>query len=469
MLRIQDGIFRPDGGAGQYFRETAVTRRYLWSASAMLSLIFIAPCSAAGQEITGADSGVVAEVKALVRRTNPELRAREAAIAAAEARVRAAGSYGPVVLSAELEEVPDGIDVGQAGSLRLDLSRELFSGGLNAARRGLATGTVDRARRELALTQRSLLARADAALAHYLGGIVVTQRLAAQDSLLAGAQDAVTSRFAVGAARYVDVIRLRTERLRIQVEAAQARTDALHGRRRLLGLVEPQDTIVSMVADRLERVATRAPLALGSLSFPSPPSLDSLVSASASIQLAEVSVRQAEAGLRLARASQRMRTEGSVGVQRFGAETGGHDIGPTLGVSVTLPFTASKAGRATRQAAEQDLVVSRAELRATLAGSTAVLGAARDRYVAALANLRLFEAAQLQTAREERENALAGYRTGSLSLLELLDFERALTQAEISRTRSIVEASEALSDLLAGAFEVPERTEAQTDLPGEDL
>lgn len=447
-----------------------MTRSILRHAAApALALLALWPSTGAGQTIAGADSVLAGELEALIQQTNPELRAREAALAAAEARVRAAGSYGPVVLSAEFEEVPDGIDLGHAGSLRLDLSREVFSGGLPAARRSLASRAVDRAHRELALARRSLLARADGALGRYLGSIAISRRLAGQDSLLAGAQDAVTSRFAVGAARYVDVIRLRTERLRTQVEVAQARTDALQARRSLFGLAGPEDSIVAVLEAKLDQLALRAPLLLERFSFPSPPTLDSLVAASASVQLAEVAVHQADAGARLAKAAQRTRVSASLGIQRFADEAGGHVVGPTIGAAMTLPFTARGAGRAAIEAAEHERVASKAELRGSLARATAVLGAARDRYEAAMANARLFESALLQGAREERENALASYRVGSLSLLELLDFERALTQAEISRTRSLIAAAEALAELLAGASEVPERTGPATDLSGGDL
>ena len=41
-------------------------------------------------------------------------------------------------------------------------------------------------------------------------------------------------------------------------------------------------------------------------------------------------------------------------------------------------------------------------------------------------------------------------RNGELSLLELLDFERALTRAETDRLRSRIAAVDALTDLLAG-------------------
>ena len=48
-----------------------------------------------------------------------------------------------------------------------------------------------------------------------------------------------------------------------------------------------------------------------------------------------------------------------------------------------------------------------------------------------------------------REAALASFRTGELSLIELLDFERALARAETERLRSLLDAADALADLFA--------------------
>lgn len=443
-------------------------QRWRYPALALSSVIAVAPSVAAGQTIGGVDSATVTEVRDLIRQANPELDARRAALAAAEARVPAAGALGPAVLSAELEEVPDGFDVTEAGSFRLDLNREVSGGGRRAASRAVAGQAVARARLELALVERGLLARTEGLLAHYLGSLAVAARLSAQDSLLAGAEDAVTTRFAVGESRYVDVLRLRAERLRTRAEMAQARSEALRGRRGLVGLVGPADSVVQQLTARLDRLAARAPAVMDAMAFPPAPSIDSLVAISAPVQLAEVTVQEAVAGLRLTAAEQRARVNASIGVQRFGGEDGRHRIGPTLGASVTLPFTARGAGRATRLAAERNVSAAQAEQRAALSRARASLGAARDRYEVAVVNAALFEVGLMRGAREERENALAGYRTGTLSLLELLDFERALAQAEVSQHRSRVAAAEALADLLAGATDIPDHTVTETTLPGGD-
>ena len=85
---------------------------------------------------------------------------------------------------------------------------------------------------------------------------------------------------------------------------------------------------------------------------------------------------------------------------------------------------------------------------------------ARERYEAARERLAGYDATLLRAAGEERESALAAYRTGDLSLLELVDFERALSRAEIDRLRAGLDALTALTDLLSGA----PSTEGTTDL-----
>lgn len=88
--------------------------------------------------------------------------------------------------------------------------------------------------------------------------------------------------------------------------------------------------------------------------------------------------------------------------------------------------------------------------------------AARTRYEAARERLAAFDAALLRGVRQERETALAAYRSGELSLIELLDFERALARAEVEQRRAHIEAVVALADLISGA------AGAADDEPGGD-
>ena len=93
-------------------------------------------------------------------------------------------------------------------------------------------------------------------------------------------------------------------------------------------------------------------------------------------------------------------------------------------------------------------MLAEAERGATENRVSSALAVAADRYETARAQIAAYDAALLRGAREERESALAAYRANTMSLIELLDFERALAQAEVSRMRSQAEAADALLDLL---------------------
>jgi len=391
-----------------------------------------------------------------VRRTNPRLVALRAALDAAEARARATGFAPPATLSAEIEEVPRVIDVLGAESMRLELGREFLTGGRRDARRAVAEQDVRRADLELQLAERRILAHATQLLARAGGTVAIARRLAAEDSLLQTAEEALTPRFAVGDARYVDVLRLRTERLRARSDLAAALSDARVERQRLAALLGGPDTVVAprtpakiVLLDSL--IARQADDSLV-IVLPPPPDLDFLVASSAAVRRAAAVLEQALARRRLTLAEQRPRVAASLGAQRFVTESG-PTLGATLGASVSLPFTAGRANRLTSAAADGAVVAARIAREAATTEVRAALGSALERYRAAIEQLALFDSSLLQGVREERESALASYRIGELSLIELLDFERALTRAETSRLRSRIVAADALADLLSGEAE----------------
>lgn len=377
-----------------------------------------------------------------VQRSNPGLSARRAALEAARARVAAAGFGEPAALSAEVEEIPGGIDLGGA-SLRVEVGKELVSPGRRDAARALAATDVGEAEASLAAAG----ARLDAALLRSLtatgGWSAIARRLAAEDSLLVGAEEALTARFAVGEARYVDVLRLRTERLRVQGDQAGAMAEARAARvalRGLLGPVEGADGLID---------AALAETGPGLVVLPPAPARDSLLPRAAAVLSARAAVDRARAARALTAAEQRPRFSAAVGLQRFSADEGGGTVGATLGGSVTLPSTARRANAAALASAEAEIAAALAELDAAVATVRAELAGAMERYEAARIRLSAFDAALLRGAREEREAALAAFRAGDLSLVELLDFERALARAETERLRSAVDAADALADLHA--------------------
>lgn len=379
---------------------------------------------------------------------NAALEARAAALRAAEARAAAAGLAPAATLDAGVEEVPGGISLLDAGSLRVGVSRELVPPAARSARRDVARQDVERARLERDLAERSLVARAAARLVEAAAAGEIARRLAAEDSLLVAAEAALTARFSVGDARYVDVLRLRSERLRVQSDRARAVAESRVARRALLALAgqESSAEVDALIAG--ESSAATRPL-------PALPGVDPLAASSGAVQLARAEVVRAEAARRLARAKQRPTVVASLGLQRFKGETG-HTVGPALGASVSLPFTARGAIRAAPRVADREVAAAQAAERATLARVRTRIAAAADRYDAARARLALHDAALLRAARDEREGALAAYRAGDLSLVELLDFERSLARAEIDRLRSRMEAADALADLVASVAGVDE-------------
>jgi cobalt-zinc-cadmium efflux system outer membrane protein len=412
---------------------------------ALMSLSPTSRCDA--QVLASMDSTPAMRYRRLVLTSNPELTARRATVEAAGARARAAGAATPATVTLDVDEVPGG-NLADAQSAGTSLSWDLFTAGRRSLRRALAERETDEAALHLRLVERRVLARSDQLLIRLVGTLAIGSRLAAEDSLLSAAEEALQARFAVGEARYVDVIRLRTERLRVQSDLAGAVTEVGSHRRALVALahVDLSATVEALLDSAIAIELTdpfRRPLAAA-------PDLDSLVAASAPALLATVEVDRAAAARRLAGAERRPLVGASLGVRRFATEGGGFDVGPSIALSIALPFTAPAAGGQV-EAAARDLDAAHAMRQAEVARAKAELGAARDRYETARRRLAVYDAAALQGARDEREAALAAYRSGGLSLLELLDFERALSRAEITRLQTLTEAADALAVLQGGA------------------
>lgn len=388
----------------------------------------------------------VERIHALVLLSNLELAALRLSTRVSEARLRAAG-FGPAAgLAIEVEEIPDGLALTRAGSVRAALIREFRPRGFRASQRALADIDVRRTLVLAEATERRLGAQATALLVQTLGASRIAARLAAEDTLLAGAEEALRSRFAVGEARYVDVLRLRTERLRVRTDLAAASAEGRISRVRLLAMVS--DTAAGELARLVEALASDTSIAAASESF-LPGALDSLTGRSAAVRMAALATAEAVAGRHAAGMAQRPVLSASLGLQRFEGASGTFDLGPVLGASLSLPFT-NRARAPSLAAADLAVSVARSHERAVVNLARASSRTAQERYLAALDRARFFDSALLRGARDERETALAAYRTGTLSLVELLGFERALCRAEIDRIRSQIEAAAALADLFAG-------------------
>jgi len=425
-------------------------RQRLPVAAALVAFGFAAPASVRAQGVAPADS-LETTLQAIVLARQPDLAARRAAAATAEARLRAAGASDAPTLGAEVEDIPDGVNLPDAGQLRLMLEREFLTGPRRAAEKAVARTARDAAGARLNLAERSVGAVVLRDLAVWRGWTGVAARLAAEDSLLQEAETGLQGRFAAGEARYVDVLRLRTERLRVRSERAEALRAGQGGRRRLEGLVARSDSVQPAFQVLFDALASRAAAPMTEDTLPPPPDVDSLITALGALRLGDLRVDEARAQAGRVRAARRPQLFGGVGVQRFGDADGGFSVGPSLRASISLPFAVSGSTRAMNQAADLAVAEAAAERTAFATRLRTALLLARDRYAAALERLEVYDAALLTGARQEREAALGAYRSGELSLIELLDFERALARAETDRLRAAIDARFAYADFFTAA------------------
>jgi outer membrane protein TolC len=165
---------------------------------------------------------------------------------------------------------------------------------------------------------------------------------------------------------------------------------------------------------------------------------------------AQIATARAEVGS--TRAANARRWTAAVGVQRFDGPDG-YTVGPLLLASVTLPVPQRHVHNSQVSAAARDTLTATGLQTALVTRLRADTRAAETRFVAARQQFVAIDQRLLSAAREERESALIGYAAGELSLLELLDFERALARAEIQRLESYLEMVEVWTGLWRAAAE----------------
>lgn len=401
-------------------------------------------------------SGLAAAVATLLRESvadHPVLQSLRVSVDVARARADASGRRGPASLSIGLSEAP--FDALEQGNIRLEAGQELGGGRRLRAERELAGVNVQEAEVRLEAATKALSAE----LVHALVSVVterrVVERLAAEDALMRDAEQGLRSRFAVGQARYIDVLRVRTERIRIQGERAEAVAEERVGHARLAYLLaaeQPGGVARLARADSLARNVD-----LGAWRSLLPTAVDSGLagSANAELRLAGVSIQRAEASRDLGIASRRPRIEGFAGVQRMGESGDGATLGPSIGFTMSLPWLSGTANERAARADRLEVERTTVARRATEARVRGRVIAAREHYIAALERVDAFESALLVGALGEREGALSAYRSQQLTLMELLDFERALARAEIDALRALAAASASYVLLVIGGGESP--------------
>lgn len=416
----------------------------LWPmASAAVVLAFsvsVLGAQAAPSELLGAHRQLLSTAS----NADAALRIARARLAAAKAASAAAAPTPVTTLGAEFA---DGLGGNIAtGNLTVTASREIHSGARRAAARDVAAVDVATAMSEVAAHERALSLEITRDLAAAVGATRILARIDAGDVWLADAESALTTRFSNGDARYLDVLRVRTERLQLAADRADAVADrraAIAALRTRVGDAMTATTLAALV----DRAAADAEPESWRALLGSRPANDSLLGWSDALRAARADEARSEAQRRLLVAEQRRQWNGVAGVQRIGPDNGGNSLGIVLGLSTTLPFTARRGFAALQQSADTNVMAAAVTSAAVQQHVASQLDAALARDEAAQERLRLFNGALGGATSGERDAALAHYRNGEITLLELLDFERALLRVEVERARAITAAAAARAAL----------------------
>ena len=371
---------------------------------------------------------------ALLFQGGGDVLSRRARLAAAEAEIAAAAPRDPAALRVEIENVPDGIAVDQS-QVFAGIEAPLLRGPAPRAARSAAERGRDLAALELQLAEQRAGARLRRGIATWAAAAASDQRLADADLILVDAEESLRSRFAVGDARYVDVLRIRTARVNLGTDRSLLQATAATALEEVLGLFV-SDSGRSSARELIGRASPPDVLAFLAKATSGPDSslVDSWQAALGS---------RADAAVALSRARRGTTLQGFLGVQRFVDAAGTLVVGPAAGISLPLTFTAAGSTRSLVEEAEAQRAAVLAEAAGRRASLSALVRQAAIRRDAALGRVATIDGALLSGAQAERDAALAIYRTGELSLVEFIDFERALMQADISRIEALREAADA--------------------------
>ncbi len=250
-----------------------------------------------------------------------------------------------------------------------------------------------------------------------------------------------------GVAAEGDLIRVKIERDRAAIEESVARAESVRAAaelRRFVGEMAPRISGETSAAASVDVTAMAA--------VPLPAYEDVLARARTQqpeLAAARARAAAARAEIDVQRAFSSVRQLGAT----FGTKRIGHDNTMIAGVSVPLPFFDRNRGEIARATAERIAVEEEAEWT-----ERAVVARVEGAYEAArlLADqVRGVEADLVRRAEESRTIALAAYREGAGSLLQVLDASRALGEVRLTYARLLLAQRESRLELDAAAGSDP--------------
>lgn len=381
----------------------------------------------------------------LVRQHAVVRTAADAAVASATAAVPAAVPPPFVTFGVSAEGVPSGMRFDRADQVVVGVEGTLWRGAAAASLRRAAEArpAVYQAWRTLVVGATEAQVEAD--LARFAGATLRHARLRAEALLLSDAERALGGRIATGDARYLDVLRLRTARLQVDAELASEAAAITTARISVLMAIH-----AGPARDSAARLLASLPAdsALTALSD------SARAEAGAAVEQFVTALSAANRATAVARrrASDPV-LDASLGMERFGNVGEGWRLGPALGLTLRVPFPGQGTGDRIAHAAEAERTAIDGELAVRAHRAESGREMARAHLAAAHERAALLSTALLDGAPGERAAAVAAFTAGRLSLLELLDLERALSHVAMERIDALVDAATAAATVRSAWYE----------------
>lgn len=366
---------------------------------------------------------------------NPGLRAADQDIKAARARIGQAGAFEAPSLSYEVGKLGTPVSRDEHET-SLRMSQELGAPGArgrakSVARTELAIAEATRA--SLALKLRGDVTRAYRRLQ---ADALSLQRLESLRRTAVDFEQMVSARLRTGGARYLDVLRARSERARIENDAVEA----------LRALREERRALNSLMAHGPEEPLEPADF----LSYvPLADSLQSLLATAMvnrpRLRAAQLEVERSESQVGLARIALMPSASLSAGLDRV---PGSDNPGIGGEISFTLPFApwTDRRSRVTEARALSSAATARLE-----ASQREVQLAVRNAFETARSaeqQVRQFDRVLLADAADAIRTATQNYQAGQIDGLELFETLRTFRSIELEYIRALLNYELALTDLL---------------------
>lgn len=382
----------------------------------LAALLLFQPAQAqqAQEPVPGAD---LASIRSWLLTHNPQLRAQQAEVEAAQARVVSAGSLPNPTVAVSLQ----GLGTSGPHSSSYQLRQQLPLWGKRTLARDIAgqqAQAQSASRDALAL---ELLAQAESAYVNYWQAAQARQLLDGQIALLDNIEEIAGVRYALGMAPQQDAIR-----------AQVARSDALGRRIALEQAGEEAAVLLNLALGRGPLESLQTPQGVPRL----PVASTSLLAATQRLERGQhPALRAAQAQLVAAQDTLRLRQreywpDVSVGV---GAMQRGHRFdGVELMLEVELPLQRRALAAREREAqALEDAQQARAE--AQQMRLAAQLGVAWSQWRSAQRQRDLLESTRIPQAEANFHSALASYQVGTVDFNALLDALTQWQEAKLSR------------------------------------